>query len=158
MAINPNTDFTTGAVYTADQANRFPRGIIALATSQTNYVLTTSTVIATGMSVTFTAVAGRYYRITYYEPQAQTPTVAGNTQTDLRLTNAAGTQIGNNVFTNETAANDQAQMIIVKVSTFSAGSVTLVGCARTTSTTGTPNLIRDSAREALLLVEDIGPS
>ena len=30
MAINPNTDFTTGAILTAAQQNRFPRGITGI--------------------------------------------------------------------------------------------------------------------------------
>ena len=159
MAINPNTDFSSGAVLTAAQQNRFPRGVMARATSQTTYVLTTSaTAQATGMSLTFTAVANRYYKITYYEPQGQTPGVLGNTQTYLRQTSATGTVIGNNVLTNETATQSQDEMIIIKTATFSAGSVTLVGTAGTSNTTGTPQLIRDSTREALLLVEDIGPA
>jgi hypothetical protein len=33
MAINPNTQFSSGAVFTADEANRFPRGIMGYATS-----------------------------------------------------------------------------------------------------------------------------
>lgn len=142
-------DITRGGV-------SLPRGIVARATSQSTYTLTTTITQATGMSVTFTAAANRYYKITYYEPQGQTPNVLGNTQTYLRLTNASGTGYGNSVLTNETAIVDQAQMIIIKTATFSAGSVTLVGCANTTSTSGTPSLIRDSTREALLLVEDIG--
>lgn len=159
MAINPNTDFSSGAVLTAAQQNRFPRGVMARATSQTTYVLTTlPTAQATGMSLTFTAVANRYYKITYYEPQAQTPNVIGNTQTYLRQTSATGTVIGNNVFTNETAVSTQDEMIIIRTTTFSAGSVTLVGTASVTSTSGTPQLIRDSTREAFLLVEDIGPA
>jgi hypothetical protein len=160
MAINPNTDFSSGAVYTADQANRFPRGVMARATSQTNYTLTTSstTVIATGMTVTFTAVANRYYKITYYEPQGQTANIVSNTQTFLKQTSVTGTVLGNNVFTNEIAAQDQDEMIIIKTATFSAGSVTLVGTAACTSTSGAPALIRDATREALLLVEDIGPA
>ena len=47
-------------------------------------------------------------------------------------------------------------MIIIKTATFASGSVTLVGTASTTSTSGGPQLIRDATREALLLVEDIG--
>lgn len=158
MPINPNTDFTSGAVLTADQMNRLPRGVMARATSTTSYTLTTTITQATGMSVTFIAVANRFYRITYYEPQGQTPSVLGNTQTYLRLTNASGTGYGNNVLANETNTTDQGQMIIVRTQTFAAGSVTLVGCANTSSTTGAPSLIRDSVREALLLVEDIGPA
>jgi hypothetical protein len=29
MAINPNTDFTTGQVLTSAEQNRFPRGVMA---------------------------------------------------------------------------------------------------------------------------------
>jgi hypothetical protein len=158
MAINPNTDFSSGAVLTAAQQNRFPRGVMALATSTTSYTLTTSEVIATGMTVTFTAVANRYYRITYYEPQAQTASFASNTQLTLRQTNASGTVLQNTVFTNETNATDQSGMTVIRTMTFSAGSITVVGTAKVSLTTGTPQLIRDSTRQAQLLVEDIGPA
>jgi hypothetical protein len=158
MAINPNTDFSSGAVLTAAQQNRFPRGVMALATSTTSYTLTTSEVIATGMTVTFTAVANRYYRITYYEPQAQTASFGSNTQLTLRQTNASGTVLQNTVFTNETNATDQSGMTVIRTMTFSAGSITVVGTAKCSLTTGTPQLIRDSTRQAQLLIEDIGPA
>jgi hypothetical protein len=158
MAINPNTDFSSGAILTADQQNRFPRGVMALATSTTSYTLTTSEVIATGMTVTFTAVANRYYRITYYEPQAQTASFASNTQLTLRQTNASGTVLQNTVFANESNATDQSGMTVIRTMTFSAGSITVVGTAKVSLTTGTPQLIRDSTRQAQLLIEDIGPA
>ena len=158
MAISPNTDFSSGAVLTAAQQNNFPRGVMALATSTTSYTLTTSEVIATGMTVTFTAVASRYYRITYYEPQAQTATLASNTQLTLRQTNAAGTVLQNTVFANETNALDQSGMTVIRTMTFSAGSITVVGTAKCSLTTGAPQLIRDSTRQAQLLIEDIGPA
>jgi hypothetical protein len=158
MAINPNTDFSSGAVLTAAQQNRFPRGVMALATSTTSYTLTTVEVIATGMTVTFTAVANRYYRITYFEPQAQTASFASNTSLTLRQTNASGTVLQNSVFQNETNATDQSGMTVIRTMTFSAGSITVVGTAKCSLTTGTPQLIRDSTRQAQLLVEDIGPA
>ena len=158
MAINPNTDFSSGAVLTAAQQNRFPRGVMALATSTTSYTLTTSEVIATGMTVTFTAVANRYYKITYFEPQAQTGTAASNTQLTLRQTNASGTVLQNTIFQNESAALDQQGVSCIRTLTFSAGSITVVGTAKCNSTTGAPQLIRDSNRQAQLLVEDIGPA
>ena len=158
MAISPNTDFSSGAVLTADQQNRFPRGVMALATSTTSYTLTTVEVIATGMTVTFTAVANRYYRITYYEPQAQTATLASNTQLTLRQNNALGTVLQNTVFANETNALDQSGMTVIRTMTFSAGSITVVGTAKCSLTTGAPQLIRDSTRQAQLLIEDIGPA
>jgi len=73
MAISPNDNFTAGQVLTATECNQFPRGVMAYAESTADYTLTTSDVIATGMTVTFTAVANRYYRITYYKPQVKTP-------------------------------------------------------------------------------------
>jgi len=158
MAINPNTDFSSGAVLTADQQNRFPRGVMALATSTTSYTLTTSEVIATGMSVSFTAVANRYYRITYFEPQAQTASFASNTSLTLRQTNASGTVLQNTVFQNESNATDQSGMTVIRTMTFTAGSITVVGTAKCSLTTGTPVLVRDSTRQAQLLIEDIGPA
>ena len=158
MAINPNTDFSSGAVLTAAQQNRFPRGVMALASSTTSYTLTTSEVIATGMTVTFTAVANRYYKLTYFEPQAQTATFAANTQLTLRQNNASGTVLQNTIFQNESNALDQQGMTCTRVMTFSAGSITVVGTAKCSQTTGAPQLIRDSTRYAQLLVEDIGPA
>jgi hypothetical protein len=136
--------------------NSVPRGIVARATSSSDYTLTTSLAQATGMSVTFTAVASRYYKVTYYEPQAQTASAASNTALELRQTSASGTQLAQTVFQNESAAVDQSGMMIVWTGTFSAGSVTLVGCAKCNLTTGSPILVRNTNRDALLLVEDIG--
>jgi hypothetical protein len=158
MAIDPNTDFVSGAVLTAAQQNRFPRGVMALATSTTSYTLTNSEVIATGMTVTFTAVANRYYRITWFEPQAQTASFASNTQLTLRQNNASGTVLQNTLHTNESNATDQVGMVCIRTMTFSAGSITVVGTAKCNQTTGAPQLIRDSTRQAQLLVEDIGPA
>jgi len=158
MAISPNDDFTAGQVLTATECNNFPRGVMARATSTTSYTMTTSEAIATGMTVTFTAVANRYYRITYYEPQAQTATALSNTTATIRQTNAAGTVLNSTVFQNESGLQDQSGMICVSTNTFTAGSITVVGCAKATSTTGTPLMVRSATVIALLLVEDIGPA
>lgn len=159
MAINPNTDFSSGAVLTAAQQNRFPRGIMSLATSATNYTLTTSTVIATGMTVTFTVVANRYYKITYLEPSVETSTVSGSfTQLTIRSNNAAGTQLASGLITTPAAAKNNGAVIASIIYSGSAGSTTFVGCAITSSTTGTPVLNRNAFQLAYLLVEDIGPA
>ena len=162
MAINPNTTFVSGTVLTAAQQNRFPFGVVARATSNTDYTLTTSVAIATGMSVTFTAIADRYYKITYLEPQCQTANLSNEvTNTQIRVTNAAGTLLNTGWARTETAGvQDAATLTLVSTSTFTAGSVTIVGCAKTTSTSGAPVLGRNAAVSgaALLLVEDIGPA
>jgi hypothetical protein len=158
MAINPNTDFTAGQVLTAAQQNRFPRGVMALASSTTSYTLTTSVAIATGMTVTFTAVANRNYKITYYEPQASTANVVSYTVTQIRLTNAAGTAYQQGIVQTVSAAITNAAICNTFVGTFTAGSTTIVGCAVTTSTSGAPLLTRSATAPAFLLVEDIGPA
>lgn len=159
MAINPNTDFTPGAIFTAGQADRFPRGVMAYASSTTNYTLTTTTAVATGMTATFTAEANRYYKVTYYEPQVQTANLAtATTRTSIRLTNATGTQYVLTVAQNETAASINFTLIAEVVLTFTAGSVTLVGCAIASSTSGAPVLVRGSTSPAFIMVEDIGPA
>ena len=158
MAISPNDDFTAGQVLTATECNNWPRGVMARATSTTSYTLTTSDVIATGMTVTFTAVANRYYRITYFEPQAQTATALSSTSATIRQTNAAGTILNSTVFQNESGLQDQTGMTCISTNTFSAGSITIVGCAKATATTGTPQMVRSASVIALLLVEDIGPA
>ena len=157
MAVNPNTDFSSGAVLTAAQQNRFPRGIMAYNTATaTDAAITVEEIEITAPA--FTAVANRYYRITYFEPQAQTASFASNTQITLRQTNASGTVLQNTIFANETNATDQSGMVCIRTMTFSAGSITVVGTAKCNLTTGTPLLIRDSTRQAQLLVEDIGPA
>jgi hypothetical protein len=139
-----------------------PWGMVARATSSTDYTLTTSAAIATGMTVTFTAIANRYYKITYMEPQCQTSTVADkDTNIQIRVTNAAGTLLNQGYIRTETGSQtDTGTITLVSTSTFSAGSTTIVGCAKTGSTSGAPVLGRgaSTAGPALLLVEDIGPA
>jgi hypothetical protein len=159
MAINPNTTFVAGNILTAAQQNRLPFGVCALASSTTNYTLTTSVVIATGMTATFTAITGRLYRITYNEPQANTTTVtSGFTATQIRQTNAAGTLLSSAILQTNVAVTVNGNMQVFYVGSFTAGSVTVVGCATTSSTTGAPILTRSATAPAQILVEDIGPS
>ncbi len=161
MAIAPNDTFTSGQILTAAECNAFPFGVVARAVSSTDYTLTTSAAIATGMTVTFTAIANRYYKITYMEPQCQTSSVANSdTNTQIRVTNAAGTLLNQGFVRTEGSGQDTGTITLVSTSTFTAGSVTIVGCAKTSSTTSAPVLGRGAAAAgpALLLVEDIGPA
>ena len=151
MAINPNTQFSSGAVYTADQANRFPRGVMALNQSTTSdTTITAEEVQITGSS--FTAVANRYYKITYFEPNPIGG--AGYFTFRIRQTNLAGTALNTSYNVAGTGIDRQATMIWV--GTFSAGTVNVVATAA--QSTGTGTLSRGSTVVAYLLVEDIGPS
>ena len=155
MAINPNTDFTTGQVLTAAESNRFPRGVMALATTtNTNQAGVTTAVDITGMTVTFTAVANRNYKFTYHIYAVPTVTNAcftvglkqGATLKQTSIANggvaAAGTTV-NGLF----------------VGTFTAGSTTLkLTGERTSGSTGTFTFFSDPTLPHFLLVEDIGPA
>ena len=69
MAITPNTTFVTGTVLTATtNMNRLPFGVVGSQTLTTNFptVATHTTFQDNGMTLTFTEIIGRIYRITAY--------------------------------------------------------------------------------------------
>ena len=157
MAINPNTDFVSGDVLTAAQQNRFPRGIVAQASSTTSNNSITSTEAVTITASTFTAVADRYYRITYIEPAAAPSTgVQNSILLKIRLTNAAGTVYGQGQYQQETNNATNISVTVVALATFTAGSTVVVGTAVVNG--GTGNLQRSSSAIARIIVEDIGPA
>ena len=161
MAINPNTTFVAGAVLTAAQQNRFPRGVMAAASSSTSFTLATSvTAIATGMTVTWTASASRIYKITYFEPSVETSTVsASQTGIQIRPTSFSTTQVAGTVITTVAAVKNTSGLTVTYILTApTAGSLTYVGTAFATSITGAPVLNRSAISPAQFIVEDIGPA
>ena len=159
MAIAPNTTFVSGAVLTAAQQNAFGFGVVALAKSTAAYTLTTSAAISTGMTVTFTAIANRNYKITYIEPTVQTPnTISGYAVTAIKPTDAAGTTLINGILQTPVAVQLNGTITLVYIGTFTAGSTTIVGTSLASSTSAGPTLARVATSPAFLLVEDIGPA
>jgi hypothetical protein len=158
MAINPNTDFSAGAVLTASQQNRFPRGVVAFTQSTTSSasIGTTETVLLTSSS--FTAVANRYYKITYVEPFIQPSNPAPGYMTfQIRLTNVSGA-VQQYIDLEPVGPGIDGQLMLMQViTTFSAGSTVVVGTGKTSSNTflaygGGPGAKRQ------IIVEDIGPA
>lgn len=146
MAINPNTDFSSGAVLTAAQQNRFPRGIMAYATRTTAGL--TTTVSDLGLSVTFTAVANRYYKYTFYS-YASNATSAGTMET--YITDSSNNVKGSlNLYV--PGGGNYTFQNLVYISTETAGSVTRKVRAKVQTGSGT---IFDPL---FLIVEDIGPA
>ena len=155
MAINPNTDFTVGAVLTAAQQNRFGRGAMALATSITaNQQDITGVTDLTGMSVTFTAVANRNYKVSYHVygiPSVTNACYSVNLQQGATIKQIANVNGG--------VASVGTTASAVYVGTFSAGSVTLKLTGQLTSgSTGNIDFLADPVLPWILVVEDIGPS
>ena len=131
---------------------------MAYATSSTTYTLTLTETITTGMTVTFTAVAGRLYKLTYYEPLVNTPSVAsGQTNLQIRLTNATGTQLQRGIIRTPDAVPVVGSVGVLDLYVpGTSGSVTIVGTSFASSLTGAPDIDRTATAPAFISVEDIG--
>ena len=152
MAVSPNTDFSTGAVLTASQQNNFPRGVMAYNQVTTNDTTITATEEVQITSSAFTAVANRYYRITYYEPQL-THTGVSYIVARIRKTNLAGTELERAIVSVPSAL--YAFSNVVAITTFAAGSTVVVASLESTATA---TATRGATFPGYIVVEDIGPA
>ena len=142
----------TAWVETVSALTKAPRGVVALSTVTSNTAVGTTE--ATRTSVTWTAVASRYYKITWYEGTAVNGVNASVNNMYLRTTTTAGTIIGNTTYYYG-ASSVQNEHICSVVTTFTAGSQTVF--ARVLSNAATNTTYTASATQpAFMLVEDIG--
>ena len=156
MAVNPNTNFSSGAVLTAAQQNRFPRGVMgAVYRTAGNVAVTTAQADLTGMTVTFTAEANRTYKATW--------TVTGlkdtaNGWVAAYLTNSANTIFGAVYQTGfiVTGAGYVNLSGITYFSNLTAGSQTLKLRAQAESNSAT--ILASGTNPCVLMIEDCGPS
>ena len=155
MAIAPNTTFTTGAVFTAAQANAYGFSTVANVRNTTaSQAGVTSVVDLTGMSVTFTAIANRNYKASFHIYAI--PTVTNACYSVYLQEGATILQIAN---TNGGVANVGTTVTAVWVGTFTAGSHTLKLTGQLTGgSTGTIKFEAASVLPWILVVEDIGPA
>ena len=152
-----NNAFTVGQTLTAAECNNLPFGKCDFDSDASNFTLTTTLTAVTGLTTTWTADSTRLYKITWFEPQVQLSTIAGTyVNLQLRQTNAAGTQLQSTFVANETAVSTTTGQTCIYIGTFASGSVTVVPCALTANTTGTPRLIHSSTARAFIIVEDVG--
>lgn len=148
-----NTDFSSGQILTATAANNWPRGLVSVTTGAgSSASVSTETVILTSPS--FTAVANRYYRITYWQPvlSYQSGTV-NNVALNIRLTNLAGALQASSEVKMTSAGTATGVTTIVK--TLTAGATVFVA---TFAPSGGGNVIASgsSPYAAQLVIEDIG--
>jgi hypothetical protein len=152
-----NNAFTVGQTLTAAECNNLPFGKADFDSDASAFNLTTTLTAVTGLTTTWTADATRLYKITWFEPQCQTSTVAGSyVNLQLRQTNAAGTQLQSTFVQVETAVSTTTGQTCLYIGTFASGSVTVVPCALTSNITGTPRLNHSATARAFIIVEDVG--
>jgi len=151
MAINPNTDFTTGQVLLASEQNRFPRGTMQYISSTTALALIT-TITTTFTLPNFTAIANRNYKITYFEPNMFG--TIGTGEAIMTIKNGATTIATTSA---AVASTVSGQGNFVFVTTFTAGVIGLTA-SLTYVGSGTLTSSRSATRTAFMLVEDIGPA
>jgi hypothetical protein len=155
MATTPNTDFTSGQILTAVQQNQFPRGAMVAPVKNTTSQATISTEVAlTSMTLTFTAVANRLYKFTWYEPNIDAlGGVTSYFRGRVRLTNISGTILQTGFVPTGTGGN-AAFFHLMGYFTPSAGSTTIICTGFSTPASAT--LSRDATLPGIFMVEDIG--
>lgn len=155
MAISPNTTFVSGAILTAAQQNAFGYSTMAMATTTSgSQALVTTAVDITGMTVTFTAIASRNYKVSYHIYGIPTVTNACFSVNLVHTTTVKQISIAN-----AGVATVGATLNGLFVGTFTAGSVTLkLTGALTTGSTGSFTFAPAAVLPFFLLVEDIGPA
>jgi hypothetical protein len=129
--------------------------MVALTQSSTADVTITAEEVQITSS-SFTAVANRYYRITYFEPQLYSPTLSCIVTAIIRKgTTTAGTQLVQTAGTMQ-AGTQYMPLTASVITTLTAGAQQV--CATLSFTSGTGQTTRSGVEYAYLLVEDIGPS
>lgn len=145
----PVSDFTAGDVLTAANLNMLPRGLMAIATATTAQNTISATTDVTSLSVTWTAVANRRYRISVVIPSISQVSTAGYW--------SAYITDGSNVVKQQSqgylgGSEDGFVVMELVESSLSAGSTTRK--ARIGTSGGTLNLNAVGTR--YIVVEDIG--
>jgi hypothetical protein len=146
-----NTTFTTGAVLTAAQMNNLPWGVMGTAVRTAgDLTATTTTQDLTGMSITFTAVAGRLYRASW-GGNARKETAAGWTQ--ISFTDSANVRYG---FAIANTLGGQFVNLsgVAVISGLTAGSKTFK--LRGVAENNTSTIFAIATEPLQLIIEDIG--
>lgn len=153
MAVNPNTTFTGGQVLTADNANRFPRGVMGFVRKTNgNVTATTTNTDIPGTSITFTAAANRIY-VAHYSLFVQKQTAQGfiiircttganviyNTTVQTMGVNLYGNLSGTAIFDNLAAGTQTIKL-------------------RSEAENNTALIISNANDVITLIVEDLGPA
>jgi hypothetical protein len=127
--------------------------------SYTNRTSADSTITSEEVQLTgssFTAVTGRLYKVTYFEPDVFATNATGYVGARTRLTNISGTILNECYEQLDVAGVTNRCINLVSVGTFTAGTQNVVATLQVFGANGYAS--RDSNAKAFLFVEDIGPA
>ena len=156
------TNLSTEGIYQYNSAGQWrlpwalPWGVVST-TSTTSASSTTSgtTELAVATAPSFTAVANRYYRVTW--SCSAIGTVASDLfDAKIRLTNVAGTNFHDQRYVVTGGSLQIPLTVVASISTISAGATVLVGTFQRAAGTGTLQTVAGLINE--ITVEDCGPS
>jgi len=144
------TAFTVANAYTKAESDALPRGVVAIATSTTDQQGITSITDLTGMSVTFTGLAGRRYKVSLFLPLLLGAT-AGD-RAALQIANGANTAI----FTSYASILVLGYPVHLTYYTTFTGSTTLKGRISRDVGSGAIQSYADGSAIRSIVVEDVG--
>ena len=146
-----NTTLETAAAHTADIA-LLPKGKMGIASITANTATYTTTITDLGLSVTFTALASRFYKITgvvLIQSSVADDSVA------LYIRDGAGTQLQQASQQLRLASVSQVLTATVTVQP-GAGSKTYKLSSNRLTGTGNVNVVAGATFPSFILIEDIG--
>ena len=144
-----NTTFVSGAVLTAAQMNNLPMGIAGRSSFVTDKTFTT--LVDTGLTITWTAVAARLYKLSLFGNVLSS--AAATIQ--ITITDSANTAISEAALI--MTAGQVLPLTPINLLTGVSGSVTYK--VRAVASAGTGTLFGSSTRaglQAVFMVEDVG--
>jgi len=161
----PTAPYTGQQIYETDTKNQLawdgaswsrpwniPWGLVAYTKTSTSNGSYNTTEAVSITSSTFTAVANRYYKVTYVEGTVYSSSTTG-TYGRVRLDTLTGTTVAMSYTTTNASASNH--MIAEGLFTTTAGSRVVVGTMQIDSGTGTLYRVNIGAS---IYVEDIGPA
>lgn len=148
---SPNAIFVSGAVYTAAQANNFPFGLMGSAENLALAQTFTTIVDLTSMTVTFTGVASRRYRVDGYLLFQST---VANDGVNLQIRNSAGTVLQQAIY--PLPLTTSAYMATTSVVIAATGSTTVKLSAVRQYGTGTITANGGATFPCQMIITDIG--
>jgi len=147
----PVSNFTAGDVLTAANMNLLPRGVMGYAQVTADQTGISTVTDLTSLTTTFTAVAGRRYRITGH---ALVRKLTNTGDVAVTVANSANAQQATCQVSLAGADNETHTMVVHFIVVPGAGSITYK--LRLATSLGTCNMLAGSAFPAFILAEDLG--